>query len=253
MKARGATLSLARPGRRRNAAFSPLQVPEVVAGYFWDPTAGSGGGGAGFVVPEGNGKSAYNMITPAANAAPTLGTVNGATVVTYANGSPDQLARTSANVQRGWTGATMIAGWFTAAGGSVLGHWRPTANVLIVLGATRIDLHAHDGTANREAQHTISAGWIDSPAYVEAVFDPTQAATNRLQIWVNRVQIAPSVAPSMGAALRDDASLLSFSGTVGDSSTFNIVANFSHGVVYLTNGIPSAAVRDSMFNHRRLA
>lgn len=242
-----------RANRNTRVRFRPGNVAEVAAGYFWDPTDATGSGGAGFALPEGNGKTAYNMITPSAGAGPATGTVNGREVITYANGSPDRLARTSANVQRGWTGATMLAGWFTAAAGNVFGHWRPTANFLLVLSATRIDLHAHDGTANREAQHTMPAGWITAPQYIEAVFDPTQAATNRLQIWVNQVQIAPSVAPSMGATMRDDATLLSFSGTVSDSSIFNITSDFSHGVVYLTNGIPSAAARDQLRNFKALA
>lgn len=241
-----------RANRNTRVRFRPASVAEVAAGYFWDPESASGSGSAGFVLPEGNGKTTHNMITPSAGAAPAMGTVNGRGVITYANGSPDRIARTNANVQRGWTGATMLAGWFTAPAGSVVGHWRPTANLLLVLGATRIDLHAFDGTATREAQYTMPAGWAASPVYVEAVFDPAQAATNRLQIWVNRLQIAPSVAPSMGAAMQDTASLLSFSGTVGDASTFNHAADFSHGMAYLTNGIPSAAVRDRLRSHKAL-
>jgi hypothetical protein len=235
--------------------FSPSQVPAVAAGYYWDPAAGTGGGGAGFLIPEGNGKTASNMITPSAGAAPAFGTINTRAVATYTNAVPDSSARTAAVQARGWTGATMIAGWFSSPGGPgvVFGHWRTNNNICVSLGLTRIDVGANDGAAQRESQFAVAAGWFASPVYVEALFDPAPVATSRLQLWLNRVQITPSVAGSMGTSLRDTASFLSFSGAAGDASTFNISANFSHGVVVFTNGIPSTVERDRLFNHHRLA
>lgn len=241
------------------SVFRPEDVPAVAAGYYWDPAQATNSGLATFSMPEAQGKTAYNQITPSLAAAPTIGTINGQAVVQHINRtapSIDSLSRTSTQLTRGWTGATMLCGWFqvpTGGAGLVFNHWRSNINLGLALGAVRADCTGHDGTAGREAQHPMPAGWATTPVYIEYLFDPLQVATNRLQFWVNRGQITPSVAPSMGSILRDSASYIAFSGQVSDGSGFNLSADFAHGVVCLCNGIPSTVERDALRNHRRLA
>lgn len=239
--------------------FSPSQIAAVAAGYYWDPAQAVNSGLATFSLPEAQGKTTYNQITPSLAAAPTIGTINGRAVIQHTNltsPSIDSVTRNSAQLARGWTGAMMVAGWFQMPGagaGAIFAHWRSNQNFLLATGTTRVDISAHDGTANREQQHPVASGWALTPVYLEALFDPSQGATNRLQFWINRVQVTPSVTATMGATMRDTASFLSFSGTVSDGSGFNLSGSYNHGVFYLCNGIPSAVERDQLFNHRRLA
>jgi hypothetical protein len=241
------------------SSFQPSDVPAVAAGYYWDPAQAVNSGSASFALPEAQGKTSFNQITPSLGAAPTIGTINGQAVVQHINRtapSIDSLTRTSTQLARGWTGATMVCGWFSAASGAglVFAHWRSNTNFEISIGNTRLDVAGHDGTSTKEAQHPMPAGWLSSgPVFLEARFVPSEPATNRLQAWVNRVRITPGSTPSMGPTLRDATSFLSFSGSVSDGSGFNISADFSHGVVCLCNGIPSEAEIDAIYNHRRLA
>lgn len=236
-------------------SFAPQRVPEVAAGYFWDPAQASGSASASFLIPEGNGKSAYNIITPSAGVAPAIGLVNGQAVITYANGTPDKCGRVSGTVQRGFTGASMIWGWVSAAAapGVVLGHFRTSQNFALQLNTSDCRLYVNDGGGVIDARFP-NPTYANGPFYYEGVFDPSQAtATNRMQIWVNRVQLTPNVAGSPGTSMLDTADVLGFSASANDSSNFNINADFSAGVMGMTSGIPSDDNRDRLFNYRRLA
>jgi hypothetical protein len=245
------------PSSLRNAllsgsSFDPRSVPEVAAGYFWDPTNATGAG-ATLTVPEGNGKSTYDMITPMAGTAPTPGTLNGQVVAQYANGSPDQLMRTNATVTRGWTGATYFAAWIQtgAATGGVFGHWRTANNLLLQLNAGDSRVNASDGGAavgNRFAAVTFGA----TPWFIEALFDPAQVDVGRLRLFVDRVELTPTLTSSIGTTLADTSEYITAGGTVGDNTTLNYTADFKTGVVYLANGIPSAAARDRLYAFRAL-
>lgn len=256
MKARGATLGLSRPGRRRNAAFSPLHVPEVVAGYFWDPAAGSGSGAAGFLIPEGNGKTAYNLITPGAGVAPALTSVNGQAAVFFANGTPDKCIRATGNVQRGFTGACMIWGWISAPGanvGPIFSHSRASGNLSVNLTTADVRISMHDGVGVVESRFPLPpGGYATGPFYYEGLFIPSAAVTSRLQLTIDRVAQVPTLAGSPGTSMQDTADVMGFSAAVGDSSNFNMNGDATVGVMGLTNGIPSDADRDRLFNYRRL-
>jgi hypothetical protein len=247
--------------RRRRAAnsggtFDPRQITEVAAGYFWDPAAGSGSGAAGFSIPEGNGKTAYNIITPSAGVAPALSTVNGRAVVVYTNGTPDKCARVAGNVQRGFTGATMIWGWVSAPGpnlGIWFSHWRAGIQFGVSGSGADLRINMNDGSSDVESRFPLpSGGYAAGPFYVEALFVPSASATSRLQLTIDRVAQVPTVAGSPGTAMRDTADVMGFSSQAGDSSNFNMNGDCSIGVIGLTDGIPSDAARDRMFNHRRL-
>lgn len=238
-----------RANRNNRVRFRPGNVAEIAAGYFWDPSQATGLG-ATLVVPEGNGKTAYNMITPAANTAPTGGVINGQVVAQYANGSPDQLMRTAAGVQRGWTGATYFACWIRAAAavGSIFGHWRTAQNLLVQLngGDSRIISGATE-------QRFSLAPFGATAFFLEAGYDPSLAASARFFMAINRVALTQTTSVSVPATLPDTGEYLTAGGTVVDSTTFNYAADFATGQVYLGNGIPSAADRDRLYRYKPLA
>lgn len=232
--------------------FTPKQIPQVSSGYFWDPAQASGSGTTSFLLIEGNKKTSYNMTTPSLAAAPTIGLVNNHPVITYTSGAVDDLARTSEMVQRGWTGATMAWGWisFSSGPGVFFGHARTPNNLRINVGASRTDIFAHDGTVDQEYRFPVAT----SPVYIEVLFVPTAAATNRVQLFYNRVQQTPTLAPSFGStSLTDASAYLTYCGSVSDSSTFNIGADVSCGVGGICNGIPSDKDRNRLFNYRRFS
>jgi len=237
---------------RGGGGFDPRLVPEIVAGYFWDPTFATGSG-ATLRVPEGNGKSTYDMVTPAANTAPTAGTINGQVVAQYANGSPDQLMRTSTTVQRGWTGATYFAAWVQAPAvvGSIMGHWRTANNLNLQLNTSDCRVQGDFGGGATEQRFPV-APFGATPFFIEGIFDPSQAATGRFIFTIDRVAQTPTTANALGAALTDTAEFITCGGAFNDSSTFNYTGDFKTGVVYLANGIPSAANRDLLFAFRAL-
>jgi hypothetical protein len=240
--------------RRRRVGvgpFAPEQIAAVAAGYFWDPAAATGSAGAGFLMPEGNGKTSYDMITPSAPVAPTIATINGQAVISYLNAAQDTCVRTAATVTRGFTGAQMIFGWFDRSldPGLVIGQWRTNSNFEIALGSTRTDIGVNDGTSSLEYRFSKPVANI---VFVEAVFDPSAVNTNRCQLFYDRVQQTPTTAPACGTALQDLASYIHTSAAGGDFTPFNINANFSHGVIGWTNGIPSAAERDLLFLYKPL-
>lgn len=246
--------------RRRNSyqggQFDPRTVAEVAAGYFWDPAAGSGSGTAQFLLPEGNGKSAYNIITPSASVAPALSTVNGRAVAVYANGAPDKTSRVSGTVQRGFTGAAMIWGWIhtTAANiGIVFGHFRTNQQFALQLNTADIRVYVHDGSSLAESRFPLPpGGYSAGPFYYEGLYVPSAGATSRIQLTTDRVAQVPNVAGSPGTSMQDLAEVLGFSASTADSSNFNISGDFSAGIMGVTSGIPSDDDRNRLFNLARL-
>jgi hypothetical protein len=229
----------------------PRLIPEVAAGYFWDPTQVTGSG-ATLVIPEGNGKTAYNMVTPSASAAPTAGVLNGQAVLQYVNGTPDQLIRTNATVQRGWTGATYLAVWLQAAigPGSILGHYRTAQNLQLQVASAVTRVGADTGTGFQ--QQRFDGLNYATPLFIEAIFDPSQAATGRLRLFVDRVEKTATLTVSPGTSLVDTAEFITAGGINGDNLSTNYNNDFKAGAIYLANGIPSDADRDLLFSHRRL-
>jgi hypothetical protein len=231
-------------------------VPQISAGYFWDPAFATGGDAAGFLLPEGNGKTTRNMITPTVDTAPAIGSVNSQAVITYTNqAAADDLARTAATT-RGWTGETYFATWFNmaAACGFAFGHYRTAQNFAVQFNAGDVRVYGHDGTALREYRFPVPpGGYAAGPFFCEAAFVPSAGATNRLQLWYGLAAQTPSVTASMGATLQDSAEIVTFAGTAADASALNITATFSHGVAVLAPGLPSAADRAKFMAYKRLA
>ncbi len=239
-------------GARGSFKGFPQQVRAVAAGYFWDPASGQGSATAGFLLPEGNGKTAYNIVTPSAGVAPALTTVNAQAAVLYANGTPDKCARVSGTVSRGFTGAAMLWGWVSAATapGVVLHHGR-TANIFMLqLNTNDVRVYVDTGSGSNESRFP-NPTYANGPFYYEGVFDPSQAATSRLRLFIDRVEITPNVAGSPGTSMLDTAEVMGHCAFTSDSSNFNVAADVKLGVTGITNGLPSDAERDLMFNYRR--
>jgi hypothetical protein len=256
LRPRGSGLSLSRAGARRRGPFIPGQVPQISAGYFWDPAFATGGDAAGFTLPEGNGKTTHNVITPAAGTAPAIGTINGQAVITYTNQAvADDMSRTAA-VQRGFTGAMGFGGWLNqaAAAGTLFVHGRgATQDLYLQFAAGSVRVGVHDGVSAKESQFPIPpGGYAAGPFFIFATFDPALAATSRIGLTIDTVAQAPNVAGSPGTAARDSSDVIALGGSISDSSTSNIGGDWSHGVLYLTRDVPSSATLLSMFNHKRL-
>ena len=234
--------------------FLPQFVAEVAAGYFWDPRQAAGSG-ATFTVPEGNGKTAYDLVTPSAGAAPSLTTVNGRPAILFTNGSPDRLLRTAATKQRGFTGSMMIFGWVSRAAnlGSIIGHARTATNLLLQYTPSDIRFVASDGS-NQEARFPLPTGGLAAgPVYYEFVIDLTQAATAKMQAWYNRVQQTPTLAATFGSSVQDTSEFIQVGGLVSDNTTANYAADFTVGTWGITSGVPSSANRDRLYHYGALA
>lgn len=239
---------------RRSFKTFPASIPEVGAGYWWDPTFATGSGTAAFLLPEMNRKSTHNLVAPSQATAPTVTTINGQSVVSYANGVPDQISRTNDTVTRGFTGAQMFWGWFnfasapnvTFAAGVILFGYQFAAGDVRVL--------VHDGVSLKESRFPLPpGGYAAGPFFYEALFVPSESATNRIQLAIDRVTQTPTLAASPGTAATDTAAQIKMgAGTAIDSSISNIAADHAHGVIGITNGIPSSAHRDRLFAYRRL-
>ncbi len=237
--------------------FRPEQVPEVAAGYFWDPARASGSGAAGFLLPEGNGKVTHNIITPSAGEAPILSSLNGQNIVSYANGSPDKMARTATTVTRGFTGSACFGGWINQA--TACGVVTDGRGSLIHFGfqftAGDIRAFVRDTVDLKESRFPLPpGGYAAGPFFYLVGFDAAEAvATNRTKLWIDGAAQVPNVTASPGAVMDDAAAPVAMgAGSNSDNNANQITADWSHGMMYLTSGIPSAENRDRLFNYRRL-
>jgi hypothetical protein len=239
-----------------NSPFDPRQVAEVAAGYFWDPAFATGSGTAAFLLPEGNLQTTHDVITPSAGTAPAVGSLNGQAIVTYTDQAvADDMARTAA-AERGITGAMGFGGWINqaAAVGTVFTHGRAaTLDIYIQCTAGSVRVGVHDGVGNNESQFPVPpGGYAAGPFFIFATYDPALAAAARIGLSYDTVAQVPNVAASPGASARDSSGVITLGGSIGDASTANITGPWSHGMLYLTNGVPSAASLARMFNYRRL-
>lgn len=249
--------------RRRNrrhrsgGAFSPSQIAAVAAGYFWDPTQATGSDLAGFSLPEGNGKTTHNVITPSAGTAPAISSINGQTIIAYTNQAvADDMARTAA-VQRGFTGSMGFGGWInqpSGAVGTVFTHGRgANLNCYIQCAAGSVRVGVHDGVGNNESQFPIPpGGYTAGPFFFWATYDITQLAAARIGLSYDTVAQVPNIAGTPGTSARDNSDVITLGGATSDSSTGNITADWSHGLLYFTAGLTSAAELANMFAHKRL-
>lgn len=231
-------------------AFNPGQIAAVAAGYWWDPTFAQGSG-ASLVLPEMNGRSAFNMTAPSVAVAPAAAAVNGQAVLTYTNGANDSLLRTAAKQTRGWTGTTHIWGWVNApsAPGAVFGHYRTAHNAVLSLDGTRITVVVHDASADQEARFPLPpGGYATGPFFYDLLLKPGSAVA----LSIDRVAQTPTLSATVTTSVQDTSEYLTFGGTFADSGSSNYSASFSVGAFGIANGQISALELDQLFAFRKL-
>lgn len=230
-------MSLGRARRRRNTPFDPRQVPAVAAGFFWDPDAY-----ASSTLPEAQGKTAADLTKTGTI---TVLSGNGHTQLRCAAGSGH--LDSSGGVDLG-TAVSYAAGWVrfpTSVGGdsqALIGQYGGAGqrrSLTYVSGATWKVIYSDDGTTRYTwTFDSASAGnWM----FVERVIDVgASPATTRARLFRDRVEIAPTSAPSGGSSLYH-ASLLLRLGDIGGAAN---VDTTDFGPQYLLPAVPTDAERD---------
>lgn len=258
------------PTRRRTKAqtvFDPTTVPEIAAGYWWDPANASGLGGAGFKIPEGNGHTSFDLVQATTTKQPTALSENGATLYRMRKSvdANPSIVGTAGSVAAGWTGATYLGGWFRLpdASGIITGsgtlfiHSGTAGNRRLILSnvqtvGQRIACSG-DGTAipNDDFATVFAGGWV----WVESLFVPSETtATHRAQLWYDFNERALGGSPSdfttgtMPTSLSDaTASIFIASRSAANAN----VDTTDFGAIYYGNGIPSLANRKRLRNRNR--
>lgn len=205
---------------------------------------------------EGNGKTAANQVQTTVSKQPYLISNNGHQQFRYEGSSGlASVTRTAAALQAGWTGATMIAGWFrwpvtmTTGVGRYLVHFTSTVGQRIL--GTQTPSGVSMGLSLAASGAIAAYNWptVATPTlfhYYEFVFDPSLAATLRGALYFDRVLQSPTAPPSGPASIFDANSFVEASGYGGVAGSFT----GDRGPVYYTNGIPSDADRDLMMTYK---
>ncbi len=150
-------------GYRESEAFSPLLIPEVAAGFFWDAELGVTDLGAPtFKWAEQNGRTAADQLQATAANQPALITNGGHNQFRYAVGAQ---TLTAGSVQAGWTGDTYIAGWFRFPDAPATGTF------------TQLLAHQTAATARRRLNLQFSSVVTDNNLQVTASYDGTNSTT----------------------------------------------------------------------------
>ncbi len=253
--------------------FSPRDVPEVAAGYFWDAASASGIGTAAFKVPEGNGHSSFDLVQATVASQPTVLTENGARQFRMrpsTDPNPSLPIITAGNVTAGWTGPTMIAGWFrvpNSSGDIPVAGVQLFSHSLSSGTSRRIACSLGDGSPDRIQPTTSSDGtnqagntprctnpFIDTLwAWIEIIFDPSltlggSSPADVVKVFKNLVRLTDDVTiPTTAAA------------SLNNTNTQIVVGSFAGGAngaaldwstCYYANGIPSRANRVALANYR---
>jgi hypothetical protein len=243
--------------------FSPRDVPEVAAGYWWEAGLTSGFGTTAFRVIEGNGHSTFDLIQGTVANQPTVLTENGGTQFRHRKigDNPTSMA-TAAGVLAGWTGATYIGMWLRLPV-----DLTGTNNLFLhqSVGAGRMGLITLNGTpdifrinlidaAQAFTNTTFSTPFADLGwHWIEAVFDPLlvlggTTSADFAKAFRDLVALAPVVAGSHPAAIANVAGSVRMTSTSGGTANNPDVSDWA--ACYYANGIPSLQNRVRLANHR---
>lgn len=243
--------------------FSPTNVPEVAAGYWWSATGSTGFGTTNFRVIEQNGHSSFDLIQSTVASQPTLLFENGGVQfrMRKAGDSNPSFIATSSSVVAGWTGSTYFAGWFrlpNASGvitgnGQLFSHGIATGSQLrisitltVASGITGI-LSADGAATNNNAYvNPFNGSW----QWVE-LFCPDSTGVSSatcMRLFINFVEIVRS-----GGGGTITTSIANSSSKLGIGCRVNnILANVDTTdwtTAYYTNGIPSLENRKRLANY----
>lgn len=238
--------------------FSPADVPEVAAGYWWDAAAASGLGTAAFKVPEGNGHTTFDLLQATVASQPTLLTENGNQQFRMrknGDANPSRLA-TSGSVAMGWAGPTWVAGWFrlpdasgdVTGAGTLLLHFggagaRRMALAVSITTSDRVTATlSGDGTASSAsawASTFVGGNWV----FLACAFLGTDSVT----LESNRVAQSAVAGPLAPSSLFNASTQL----CVGcRNSGLSNVDTTDWATCIVANGVPSAANQVRLANFR---
>ena len=243
--------------------FSPREVPEVAAGYFWEAGNTTGFGTTGFRVLEGNGHSTFDLIQATVANQPTLLTENGGAqfrMRNLASGTPSSMQ--SGVVAAGWTGATYIGAWLRLpvdlTGTNNL--WQHDSNSafrisLLTINGTpdllRINIitTAQVFTASTFATPFADLGWH----WIEAIFDPLLVLggsdnTDYVKVFSGLVALSKILGNAHPSALSSLAAAVRIANNTADVANNPDTTDWA--AVYYANGIPSRANRVLLANRR---
>lgn len=240
--------------------FSPADVPELAAGYWWDAAAASGLGTAAFKVPEGNGHTTFDLLQATVASQPTLLTENGGKQFRMrkaADTNPSIIA-TSGAVQAGWTGTTYIAGWFRLpdAAGDISGAGNLFVHTPTTAGQRRISITNAVSSGDKQSATTSNDGttqatnqWLNALAggawtWMDCITIPGTSVEMRAGL----VLVAHTATAAPGSPLFDGSALI----TIGSRAGAGLanVDTTDWALCYYCNGVPSAANQVRLANFR---
>lgn len=252
-----------------DATFTPLDVPEVVAGRWWDPQFFTNLGAAAFRWTEQTDVTTeFDGLQPTLARQPAQITTRGYQQWRFTGGS-SVTATVGTAGPMGWTGATMIGQWIRFPSGLTAttqmlrhnpagGQRRLQTNVTFVAAVPNFRFAVSpDGTALTEWRWPVntSEGALFSVDlaqwhYYEWLYfaalrsDPLQ----RFALYLDRVLQTPVVTVAVGATIFDPvSSVIAFGGT-------NVAAPNAQasdvGMQYYCNGIPSDQDRQQLYQYK---
>ncbi len=248
--------------------FSPRDIPEVAAGYYWEAGNTSGIGTAAFKVIEGNGHSTFDLVQATVANQPTVLTENGGTQFRMrktGDAVGKSIMATAAAVAAGWTGATYVGMWarLPDASGVVAGFdgffqhdaGGPNKRTQVYLFHTANDDIGFEvsSTGSNSLLTTYTNIFAGSPwVWVELVFDPLfvlggSLAGDRIKLFANLALRSRVSSAAVATSITDSSAKLSvgsFNGSTGNGDTLDWAA------CYYANGIPSLQNRVRLANHR---
>jgi hypothetical protein len=251
-------------------AWNPANVPEVAAGYFWLPASATGIGTSGFVIPEGNGHTTFDLKQATVASQPTVLTELGGTQYRHrnaANANPTLNIKTAAAVTAGWTGPTYVAMWvrvpdasgdITSAANAFFWHHSTTAPNLRIVTApvsgtpdVMQPTFSQNGTASGTARCPTwgTADW----KWVEFIFDPSlvlggTTKNDKLKWFFDFVLQTLTTPPTPDFTAINDATAIIGVGCRLSTGNAN-VDTMDWASCYYANGIPSLPNREALYRH----
>ncbi len=240
-------------------AWSPANVPQVAAGYWWTAADATGIGTAGFKVPEGGAHTTFDLIQAVVANQPTVLTELGGTQFRHRTTGDNPVSLTSLPAAAGWTGSTYMGMWLRlpvdlTGTNNIFQHNTPAPGArlsILTLNGTpdvlRINLisGAQAFTGSNFPTPFADLGWH----WIECVFDPgltLGGGTNAdfAKMFRDLVAVVPAVTAAHPTAIADVASAIRMSNSSGGVANNADVTDWC--AVYYANGIPSLANREAL-------
>ena len=241
--------------------FSPSQVSQIAAGYWWDAALGvTNLGAANFNWAEQNGKTTGDQVQVTTSRQPAAINANGYGQFRFdksiALGGTGTLTATTNTLQVGWTGATYVCGRFRVAGPAAVLTNRFFSHSLTAGNQRRLEILNSSDVAVQMSLSTdgIVANAVtfamhpfDVEFFAEFVFNPAAASGLRGEMWVNRVQQALTSGGITIASLFDGNSRMAPAGNSGATEHGYVT---DCGWCAYANGIPSDSDRNRLYGYK---